>query len=444
MSIAPSRGSKLERSNMLKGLIQSKSITPSGADWLTTRIDPYHDFNRPIAGYPDSDSFDTVVSVLNYSMDVSQPTGLGANWDAHIFTMPFDYNVGYLGTSVNGQITSSAARYDAGLVTVVKDASGNPLFPTANPVASANFSMTPVSGFSELTAGLSRVIALGIEIQDTTAEVYRQGSVTCYTTPTINTGFTDIGVLDAGGNMQSNNSYQVIPSPPSTVGQAIIYRTSTQWEARDGAYLVVGQQGIDNPFTLAHRTGFCITPDPRLDGTDVVLATPAVNTVLFQAPPALTSSTIGQEAKSINVTQSGIFMNGLSEHATFKIRVRVYVERAPLRYDTSLVPLASPSAPYDPKAIMLYSHIMQQMPIAVPVGYNAHGDWWRMLANVIGRVAPPLGMALSPYLGPGATLIGQGIGTLAKQVNAKKKKVNKNNKINPNMRKRLNLTDSAD
>ncbi len=413
------RGKRVARAAAINQIVANKQLSPSGADWLTARLDPYHDFNRPIDGYPDADTFDTIVSVLNYELDVSQPTALGANWDAHIFTLPFDNATLFNATSTNGQCVGSATSYEFGLVTVAKDASGGPLFPTVNPVASANFSTTAVDTFAQCASGVSRIIAMGIEVIDTTAAVYRQGGLIAYKMPyapsTISSTLS-LGYLNNAGTQQCCSMFQLINQPPSTVAQARLYRTSVQWRAEDGAYMVVGQQGVNNPFEIETRQNYVIANDAVFSGADQVLISEPLATTALQAPPLLTSVTGSQFTKRVNVTQQGIMLTGLNTNATFKVRVRVLVERAPTKGDSDLVPLSSPSAPYDYQALKLYSEIFNQLPVAVPVAFNAKGDWWRMIVSVIKNIGTPLGVALTPFLGPNAAVVGSAASQVAKAV----------------------------
>jgi len=408
-----SRGPTISRAKTMKDLIKGKHLTPDGADWLTLRMDPFHDFNRPISGYPDSDSNDTIVSVRNYETVVTEPAGLGANWDMHVFTLPFVSATLLNATATAGQIVNSATPFNLGIVNVAKSAAGEPLFTVANPVVSANFSMTRIDTFDGVEEGLSRVIGFGIEVIDTTAVLNKQGSLVSYRMPSTSHSTTTAGHINQPGTHQCQEIFQVIPSPPSTVNEAILFRSSVQWEAKEGAYMVVGQQGVENPFVLPVNMGAVISQDSTMLGAaKQVLATDLVATTALQVPPLLTATLPSSHTKMCNVTQSGIMLTGLHTDASIKIRVRVYVERAPLRGETDLIPLATPSACYDYKALALYSQITQSLPIAVPVNFNAKGDWWKIILNTIKKIAPTLGTVLVPILGPEAATIGGAVGNL--------------------------------
>jgi hypothetical protein len=412
LGIMNSRMSRTGRAEAMNLLTQHAGLSQAGADWLTLRLDPYHDFIRPIAGYPDADSLDTVVSINNYELNVSQPALLGANWDAHIFTLPISSTPVINGTfNALLNFDENEEVFNLGLVNIAKSAAGEPLFPVADPVASANFSMTRVAVFNEVETGVSRVIGLGVEIIDTTAEIYKQGSLTAYQMPACTLDSSQVSTLNAGGDEQTQAYQRVLLSPPSLVTEAVLYRSSVQWEAKEGAYLSVGQEGINNPMKLNTREGLAILPNGLVAAGQALVSHNEITTVA-QVPPLVTSSLPVGNYKTVNCTQSGIILSGLDTHATFKIRVRVYIERAPMRSETDLIPLATPSASYDPVALAIYSKVSAILPICVPVAFNAHGDWWRMIVNALKAVIPVAGGLLTPILGPEAIAIASGISAL--------------------------------
>lgn len=69
--------------DFLQSLADNHKITQDGKEWLTLALDPFHDYNKQVAGYPDADGSQTVVSCYQYQTDVSSVGG--ANWDCHIY-----------------------------------------------------------------------------------------------------------------------------------------------------------------------------------------------------------------------------------------------------------------------------------------------------------------------------------------------------------------------
>jgi hypothetical protein len=405
------RSKKIDRGLLIERAISQGQLTPEGADWLTLRLDPYHDLNKPVSGYPDADSYDTVVSAYNYELNVTKPAGAAGDWDAHIFTLPTASYAALNGTTgATYNFVAGTQAYNLGLVNIAKDDSGNPLFVDANPVVSANFSCARVAAFTEVEAGMSRMIGMGIEIIDTTAEVYKQGALTAYRMPAQSSENQNMGWLNNAGTHQAQANVRSLVSPPSTVSEAVAYRGTVQWHAKEGAYMSVGQNGVENPFTASITQGVYISSDGIVSNSQGLCSSLTAQTAL-QAPPLLTAST-ASHTKTLNVTQSGIFLTGLANSSTFKIRVRVYMERAPQRGDTTLIPLATPSAHYDPAALEVYSKLVTELPVCVPVDFNAKGDWWKWVLNVMSKILPVAGAALTPLF-PAAGPLGAALGTAA-------------------------------
>jgi hypothetical protein len=408
------RGLSVGRAETIDDLVKTRHLTPAGADWTKLRTDPFHDFPHGIQGYPDADCFDTVTSCFNYSVSLTKPAGAAGNWDAHIFTMPFASNTVQTSTSVDGVITATADSYNLGLVNIAKADAGQILFPSTNPVVATNFSMERIDAFTAISAGLSRIIGMGIEVIDTSSVLNKQGDLAAYRIPVSHSGRATSRVIQADAKFGTQSSL-CIPRPPLTLAEATAYRQTVRWEARDGCYIAVGQEGINNPFTQNTNDSVIITEDPALAGTDVVLQT-GFDTSAGVAAPNMSCLIPVTAVKYFNLGQHGVFLSGLSGDSTFTVRVRVYVERAPLSSDVDLIPLATPSPAYDYKALAMYSMIVSELPSAVPVSFNAKGDWWRMIVKVIRKVAPIVGTVLTPFIGPEAMTIGNLVGQVAQAI----------------------------
>lgn len=299
-----------------------------------------------------------------------------------------------------------------GLVNVAKTMAGGNLFPNLDPVVDADFSITPVATFSNIDDGISRVIGMGIEVIDTTAEIYKQGSLACYRMPVVRNTLLQFGYNDGAG-VQSQTTWHVFQAPPSTMSDAARYRSTVQWQNKDGAYMVIGQDGIANEFTSATGLPIAVLMDTDWTNGYRAMISTLQSTTADQVDPLLTSQVAINQPKLVNVAQQGIFLSGLNKEATFRVRVRVYVERAPLHGDVTLIPMATPSAKYDVKALEMYSQLVSDLPIAVPVGFNAHGDWWRIILRGIEDYAPSVGAAI----GPGGKIVGKGVSNMTKMVN---------------------------
>lgn len=411
--VLPTMTSKTPREVIATAMLR-KGVSPEGRDWLTLALDPFHDYEHPVAGYPDSDSSHTTVSCFQYAMDISKPAGAIGNWDAHILTMP------YLGQTSLYQHVTGAGRNDLTLVggmpqiaanafNVIKVDAGQPLWPQANGVWNpTNLEEHHIDMATDGEAGISRVIGYAFEVVNTTADVYKQGALTAYRlpqTPTLGTYIT----VD-GANHGSVNLCQCYRNPPASPKDALLLGGTRQWAAADGAYLVVPFSSVNNPLTASNVIDVMLSADGGWPHAgDHVLTRPMGPAFVVNNLPVATPQ-LGLPLKPIPFNTTGVMLTGLSNSSTFRLKVKMYVERAPSFTESSLAVLATPSAPYDAKVLALYSSIIHHLPIAVPVRDNDAGDWWRAILEVVATVAPMIGTAIAPGAGTG---VGAAISTAA-------------------------------
>lgn len=400
----------MERANRRTEIGQAvlkKGLSAEGRDWFTLAMDPFHDYQHPVAGFPDADSSHTVVSCFQYALDVSKPAGSAGNWDCHIFTNPVCE-----ATLMPNQITNVAnVQYSvfAGAlsamvapVSIIKADAGQDLFPKStvnwNPtnIEQQAVDMTPDAG-----AGVSRIIGMGFEVVNTTADMYRQGALTAYRMP--QEAAVDYNMYcNSGVTIGSQIPVRTYRSPPSTANDAMVLGGTRQWAAAEGAYVVSPLATVQNPLTPPSS----INMHYSVAGTDpagaYVVADQFAALGVTSNLPVLTAQQM-KLRKYTPYCTTGVFLTGLSQQTTLRIKVKCYVERAPTFNESSLAVLATPSAPYDAKVLNLYSSVLTALPVAVPVGYNAAGDWWKMILKTVAAVAAPIGGLMG---GPAGGLIG--------------------------------------
>lgn len=400
--------------------VRKSGITEEGVAWARAALDPFHDEDVAVAGYPDTDNMQTVTMVKNFQYELTKPAGAAGSWDAHVFTLPFIgeqvYNAGSIaadGGLFTDQNPAVAQTYTLSTVNVAKGDAGEILYPDS-PLTRTNFSITAAANTDLVLAGtFKRVIALAIEVVDTTPVVSKAGALTVYTHPVapreILQSVTNSTPL-AGAGIGENNHFW-----PGSQAECVYNPNAKQWEARRGAYLVCGMSSIENPFraeTKAIRT-FTPTYSSQYVGDGLVTAYTSAGTGDAVA-------TLGSQ--TIPFTRTGIYLSGLHNDASFLIKTRFIIEIAP-NINSSLVYLATPSPGLDIKALQLYSMVRSQLPIAVPVSDNASGDWFRHILKLIERFAPIVGGALPiAYAGPAGQVIGQMAGIVSQRTAPKKKK----------------------
>lgn len=403
----------MKKSLNLSDLVGKRQLTPDGARWLTLATDPFHDWNVPIAGYPDADCSNTVVQCFQYQQDLAAPGAV--NWDTHICVNPFvsgasDLEFKQFSDGVP-QMTATTDGTLAGILKIRSVTSGQLLAPnntaTYNPAGS---SFTTLGSYTDLVKSCNRIIGLGFEVINTSAEIYKQGTVTCYKMPqSFTTSY--LRYLNVNGDGQSAFPAILLREAPSTPAIASNLHGTVSWEASKGAYVVCTQQSVNNDIT-----GTTYSPSLRSTTGDLLSGeySHGSNVAITAATPVNGTTTVG---KLFPFNIHGVMVTGLNANSTLRVRLRVYVERAPScgTEDQSLAVLATPSAPFDAAALKVYSEVCGKMPVGVPVEMNSFGDWWKVISGIIKGVAIPIGTALG---GPAGAAIGAGVASATLPVDA--------------------------
>jgi len=270
----------------------------------------------------------------------------------------------------------------------------------------------------EYCSGSFRVVAMGYEVVNTTAELYKGGSVTAYRSPNpITPGVVYTTTYDP---QSIQSQYLSTPVkfgviPPTNLPDAALYPNSKTWGATEGIYQIATQNSMNNDF---------ISPVPSCAG----LLTPSDYTDLENGvgwvtylPPMTSASGLAISGIS-SLTQplpfdiSGCIFAGLSPETSLQVTVRYYFERNPGVSDPNLLVLARPPAAFDPTALEIYSRALDELPVACRFGDNPIGEWFSDVLKAIGDYAPIIGDALGNVI-PGAGAIGKILGAGARGAN---------------------------
>jgi len=278
-------------------------------------------------------------------------------------------------------------------------------------------------GFKNLTlpdqyrVGKRRVIGIGFEVYNVSAELYRGGSVVCYRQPVesfedANTMLCNVGVTNTVSGFTAGKAV-CFNTPPISSGNALLLPYSRQWDAKEGAYVV----GAFNSNELAPHNSNPVIPiilDPY--GSQNGTRTSSITWTSY--PQQFTTSSTGTAPQYcaapidfVDIDQSGAYFTGLAPQSSLLINYNIYLERFPSNEDLDLVVLAKPAPERDDVALKFYSHASDQLPVGVPVKENGLGDWFK---DVIGTASDYIAPVLSAVPHPGA----QGIGMLIKGTNA--------------------------
>jgi hypothetical protein len=264
--------------------------------------------------------------------------------------------------------------------------------PSANPSPFVRSAVTPAqSNGIVLRHGITaphRVVGAGFEVTNTTAPLYKSGSVVTYDSPSnwgeldtfmvgLQTGLPAAPVANHGAFV--NTHFKVMMGPPTTLDQAILMPNSKQWSAEEGAYCVAKFSSMDNEVTCATSnvySGSGTGQQANIMVCQQLTATDSIGTGYF--PNFITNQLQFYNLGNYNAypfNGVGSWFTGLdTANSSFQITVKWYLEVFPNTfYEQNLIPTTSPSACYDPVALEVYARVVTQLPPAVPVKDNFLG-----------------------------------------------------------------------
>jgi hypothetical protein len=397
--------------SILDKLEKSAHLTPDGRNWLVSAIDPFHDSDINLAGYPDVLSAATIVQLVKQQIQLAVPTsGSGivtanANWDCSIALTPCclpttiaaQFAVSPTGL-LTGPTTVTGCNY-GGLVAMAGP-QGQRLWPDATGGA-VNASGTYLNP-SAYVKGQGRVIGMGFEVVNTTSELNKQGQVTAWRMPSLWTETMGYSADSAFPVYGGTGTYKLGRLPPSTIANAQLLFGSRSWAAKEGAYIVARQNTTANPAMLPSFQNIAFS---ALDNQALFADSWYSGTFPVQQP--------GYYADwYLPFDTSGVHFTGLSYTTTLTVNVRWLIERIPGPNEADLVVLATPSASYDSLALELYTRCVNDMPPGVMLSENPLGEWFRDALSKVSDWAPKVGNALGTFI-PGASIIGNGVGMAA-------------------------------
>lgn len=398
----------LNKFDLLGGIPLKKD----SADWLVACLDPYHDYQLEPHGLPDNRTAPSVVQVHNQSYTLTKPSSASSNWDATVIFTGINSVINAT-TATGGLMTSSSSSlcvYDHTSL----DA-GNPFgalsFWAGDAGSTYYLSSPPTSGDtysclgSVMTTDRCRLIGVAFEIHNTTAEVYRQGSLTVAQLPDTAVDAAIVKYIDTDSsapwgthNFQGDRALLV----GSTVQPLMSVPGSQTWPAADGCYCIPRMTELPhaiNSYAMGTSTGHVGSNSrvPIVYSTEGRIGIPAPTgaTPTVEVPLVLPRYPSG-------FSPVQVFLTGLSSQTTLTVTFRTIVEYFPA-LTSPLLPLAAPSSEYDPKAFEAYSILIAKIPYASKVQDNSAGDYFRKVVaamkNVLGRAGPYLS-AVSPLMGP--------------------------------------------
>lgn len=366
--------------NKLKKICDDLGITPEGRNWLDVALDPFKDIAQRPTGYPDRIMNNSVVQTVHDSIDVSGSSlGFATNWDCNIFLDQVWKSTALYATGRNFETVQKTGQgvtpYNRGGLVIRAATSGTDLDITTTQNSHCLSLVQDV--FDGETS--CRLIAIGMEIHNTTPELNKQGALISYRVDD-EYAFRNMSMINDTTLAQLSSSCRAVnlAEPPATAGQAIDLPNSVQWEAAKGVYLVPRLSEEDNPAV-------------DLQSAPLMVKDAATGLEYF---PQIAMFNLLAGTDSTNValpfSLSGAFLTGLSPETTLTVNLTYYVEQFP-SFGSALKRVSGPSAPEDPAALAFYSKLVRHLPTGVEVNDNFNAAFIRgiaSLARTIARAAP--------------------------------------------------------
>jgi len=404
----------------LPSLPKHSAATQAGEDWLTMALDSFHDYNVPIAGLPDRTNVPTAVQFVKRKVTIVAPPGLTGTqtWDAHVFSLPVLTT--YAAQATNGdkiyedcEAYVSSAPVAMGNINVTTMQTGNPTyvqdsFAVWDDPSTAHVAYSPTDGNK---ASQIRLIGGAFEVHNDTAELYKNGSVTCYSSTN---DWSDTQLAKVGPNTSVSYLGMVKKAryPPVFSTDAALYTDARTWSAADGAYVPI-RLDLDCP-SIKFRprsqnlpifqdkesgvpdatTGKMVANGVRINAGGITDGGALTGTIDFSVAGGGGAGEFDSNGwLEAPCETTGAFFSGLSQETVLTLDIRWLCEIAPTSANPAMLSMCSPSAHYDPRALECYTNCLLKLPPGVPVGMNEKGDFWRMViktAKDVNRIAAPL------------------------------------------------------
>jgi len=311
------------------------------------------------------------------------------------------------------QYPSTRVNYPINTITSYAVPAGSALFPNSSGWSDTNADRWSSTNFEEFVYDdRVRLLGGGIEVEDDTPPLYRGGNIRILDVPcswTPSTMYTIRG--DISGLFEPIQS-ALMNAPPINSAQATQY-ASVCWPTEHGCYAVFKQSKVDNPFRPPtgaqplYFPAFDMASDCTATGTTQYgVGNPGNWQTFFsgtravvRAPPVLPTP----------FDMKCIVLTGLQPQARLLVSVNMLFETLPTAEDLKELALATPSPQWDERAIELYSHVINDLPSAVPFADNSDGSWFSRVAEALRDYAPTIGSALGSVI-PGAGALGAVLG----------------------------------
>jgi hypothetical protein len=465
---------------ILDRLVGSRTMTQEGMEWLICATDPFHDDKIRCPGYPDMSTVNSVVQTFTSTKSYSAPSGQTAPWDLHVGFLPASTPQGVHASGSPGKnnfvpwgmlpggiltsknaVAAGPALYP-GYNAIVEPTSGNAWYLDSAAINDGGLAIP-----AKYCSGHFRLIGGGIECVNTTADLYKGGSLTAYRSPSeremgvvttnVSVGGTTTSTStitattvtklqktdsrkeifeEANVNLTLAYPVEVVSTFPTTQAEAALFTDSRTWAAEDGCYSVLTQADIENPYTQLVGGEVLVAYSMDASSFQTGQSSGAQQNVYLSNwyDGSNSFSYFGQSAsQALPFSQCGFVLAGLNPNSTIQLTQRLFFERIPSTLEPDLLAMAQVPPAHDAVAVEIYSRVLAAMPVAVPVSENPLGEWFNSILDSIKSVAPKLG-GIIRGVGTAISEIGgtqpvQSNATPQRKQNNKQKQAFKNNAI---------------
>lgn len=410
-----------------------KALSQSTQNILSLVTDPYHDFNLQAVGYPDGKSLYSCIQRFQNRMTLKCPFTLAAGdtWGINIVT-----------TGLHYQQNMAISSYSAGLIdqTATTTVACGPIHIIYTHYDSTGTTKTVIrNAMGPPTAALagreldrSRIVSLGFELTNTTAELYKEGSLTVYRLNAIEDAFdgrlkySNVTPTTApwSGNYIAN-----IPLTEEAINSLPNVRT---WEAGAGAYCVALPQA-NNAYSDPAGCNTLIQ-EYFLFGPTLTQSALVYPMILNATPP---TAVMGATA----LNNVGVITSKFkSAEQNFSLDFRMVLETE-TNGASPLIGFATKPPELDRAFLKLYKAMIPLIPPGVPVGFNDSGEWFRRILKIANSVLPIIASVLPGHakvIATAAVPVVSALNTIVQRREERKQQSsNPNNNQKPNKTNRM-------
>lgn len=256
-----------------------------------------------------------------------------------------------------------------------------------------------VVSFLNTTAGRTwRPTAMGIELIQTSADLYRGGMGYAYRIPG---DPVEAAFLKLPGTSPQFAHGTVISYPPKVPASIVGYANTWRGDARAGVAAI----GVPNDFMNRPKRSF-------------------PSGAYLQLPSGTGSSLIVGDIHDHPVMDwdpFGVFVTGLNPGATFVLRFNMAYEIFPLASDQLFITLAQPSVEPSPALEEAILQVLKTMPAGFDYRENPFGEWFSKIVDALAEYLPKIVPALQT-IHPIAGISGQAAAMIAKEISSRNHK----------------------